>query len=129
MVNFHRLLTTLVFLIINSSCTHYNYSNAGKLSFYSSNKKSFTFTVSEEFIKKNALSNSSKPFPKMTEAEMALLTYLLKDNNYCINKSGKLSFLITSKQEKIYDMTFSSLIEQNYNAKPVTPTTYFGVCN
>lgn len=120
----------LCFLVINlSSCAQKNYSNAGKLSFYSSNKKSFTFTVSEEYIKSNALSKQSKQFPRMTEAEMDLLIHLLKNNNYCINKSGKLSFLVTSKQEKIYDMTFSSLIEQNYNAKPVTPTTYFGVCN
>ncbi len=128
MINFRSLLIFCI-LIITSCATKKDYNGAGKLSFYSSDKKSFTFTVSEEYVKKHALSKPSKSFSKMTEAEMELLIYLLKKNNYCINKSGKLSFLLNSKQEKIYDMTFSSLIEQNYNARPVTPTTYFGVCN
>ena len=67
-------------------------------------------------------------YQKMSVAELKLLIKFLRYNKYCINKSGKLSFRINSKQEKIYDVTFSSLIEQNYNASPITPVTYFGEC-
>ena len=64
----------------------------------------------------------------MSVAELKLLMKFLQNNKYCINKNGELSFEIKSKQEKIYDVTFSSLIEQSYNARPVAPTTYFGEC-
>ncbi len=64
----------------------------------------------------------------MTEAESDLLRSLLKQQRYCINKDGEISFIITSKQEKIYDMTFAHLIEQSYNARPLTPVMYYGVC-
>jgi hypothetical protein len=37
-------------------------------------------------------------------------------------------FTITSRQEKIYDMTFAHLIEESYNARPVAPRMYFGQC-
>ena len=65
---------------------------------------------------------------KKKVAELKLLMSFLRDEKYCINKNGELSFKINSNQEKIYDVTFSSLIEQNYNAKPVSPVTYFGEC-
>ncbi len=64
----------------------------------------------------------------MNVAELELLMKLMRNQKYCINSEGDLSFKINSKQEKIYDVTFSSLIEQSYNAKPVSPTTYFGEC-
>lgn len=129
MINIRNFIILCILTSI-SSCFKSNYGlGAGKLSFYNSDKKSFSFTVSEDFVKSHALSKSSKSFPRMTQAEMDLLSYLLKNNNYCVNKNGKLSFLVNSRQEKIYDVTFSSLIEQNYNARPVAPITYFGVCN
>jgi hypothetical protein len=56
------------------------------------------------------------------------LTNLLKEQKYCLNDSGYPSFIITSRQEKIYDMTFAHLIEQNYNARPIAPRMYFGQC-
>ncbi|MDA0902517.1 MAG: hypothetical protein O3B09_03815 [Proteobacteria bacterium] len=65
----------------------------------------------------------------MTKSETKLLSKLLKNGGYCINSEGDLSFSIISKQEKIYDATFASLIDENYNAKSVTPVTYFGECN
>jgi hypothetical protein len=64
----------------------------------------------------------------MTEAESELLVKLLKQSKYCFNSDEKIFFKITSKQEKIYDMTFAHLIEQNYNARPVTPLMYYGEC-
>jgi hypothetical protein len=64
----------------------------------------------------------------MSVDELKLLMQFLKRDRYCINQSGDLSFKINSKQEKIYDITFSSLIEKSYNAKPISPVTYFGEC-
>jgi hypothetical protein len=64
---------------------------------------------------------------KITKAENDLLAKLLKQSKYCQNDKEP-PFIITSKQEKIYDMTFAHLIEENYNARPIVPKTYFGQC-
>lgn len=37
-------------------------------------------------------------------------------------------FEIISRQEKIFDATFSKLIAENYNAKPLSPVSYYGKC-
>jgi hypothetical protein len=42
------------------------------------------------------------------------LLNLLEKRNYCVNDRGNILYSITSRQEKIYDMTFAHLIEQNY---------------
>lgn len=124
-------LTRLLVLLFISSCVNqfgYN-KDAAKLSFFNSaNKKTFSFVINDQFIKSHANSGPSALYHKMSVAELELLMSFLRDNNYCINQNGELSFKINSKQEKIYDVTFSSLIEENYNAKPVAPTTYFGEC-
>jgi hypothetical protein len=65
----------------------------------------------------------------MTNAEVALLNSILRQRKYCILELGKPSFKIISRQEKIYDTTFSHLIEQNYRAKPASPRTYYGECS
>jgi hypothetical protein len=106
-----------------------NPSSYGKVTFYNStNKNSFIFSVNEEYLQTNPHSKKDENYPQMTESEAKLLIRLLSQQNYCLNNDGKTLFKITSKQEKIYDITFSHLIEQNYNAKPVTPRTYFGEC-
>ena len=92
-----------------------------------SKKKYFLFTVSEEFIKENQNSAVDKDHPKMTEAEVSLLEKLLAEKKYCMDGMSP-SFEVNSRQEKIYDMTFTHLIEENYNARPVTPRSYFGRC-
>lgn len=117
-------------LIFITSCEVVNFNNdSAKLSlFNSANKKAFSFVVSEEFVRSHSASKPSALYPKMNVAELKLLMKFLQNNNYCINQNGELSFKINSRQEKIYDVTFSSLIEQSYNAKPVSPTTYFGEC-
>ena len=121
------LFLSAVFLF---SCVSQDLGSLGKLSFYNSiNKNSFSFVISDDFSRENQKSKPSKSHPKMTEAEVKLLTKFLKKNNYCINKNGDISFVIISRQEKVYDVTFSSLIEQNYNARPITPITYFGECS
>ncbi len=126
-----NFLPYLLALLLISSCVNkFGYdSDSAKLSFFNStNKKAFSFVVDNKFIKKNAKSQPSALYPKMNVAELKLLMSFLRDKNYCINQNGELSFKINSKQEKVYDATFSSLIEQNYNAKPVSPATYFGEC-
>ena len=120
----------LLFLVFMISCEVVRFNNdSAKLSFFNSaSTKAFSFVIDDEFIQSHSSSKPSALYPKMNVAELKLLTQFLRDNKYCINKNGELSFKINSKQEKVYDVTFSSLIEQNYNAKPVSPTTYFGEC-
>lgn len=89
--------------------------------------KSFAFIISDELSKK--VKNSPIDIDsKMTKKETKILEFILKNKNLCLI-SSKPSYIITTKQEKIYDITYATLIEENYNAKPITPTTYFGKCN
>ena len=99
----------------------------GKITPFNGSKNSFSFSVDEQYLEKNQNSKKSEEHPQMTEAEDKLLTKLLKKQNYCKSDKGT-NFVITSRQEKIYDVTFSHLIEQNYKAKPVAPRMYFGEC-
>ena len=100
----------------------------GKVRRYSAtDKKSFVFSIDEEYLRDHAKSSKDEKYPLMTEAEVRLLHGLLMQNNYCLNE-GKPAFKINSRQEKIYDVTFAHLIEQSYNAKPVAPRMYFGEC-
>lgn len=92
------------------------------------NKSSFVFVVSEEYLDKYKTSKIDRDNPKMTKAESSLLLKLLKKQKYCVNSKGKTRFTVTSRQEKIYDMTFAHLIEQNYHARPLSPRTYYGRC-
>lgn len=89
---------------------------------------SFIFSVNDEFTKINSASPQDKKNPKMTKAEANLLTLLLQQKKYCLDGSGNPIFTIISRQEKIFDMTFAHLIEENYNARPIAPRMYFGRC-
>ncbi|MBP7709688.1 MAG: hypothetical protein KA100_01285 [Rickettsiales bacterium] len=123
-----RSFLLLPFFLFVVSCSQ-NYSRYGRVTLHSNvGKDTFSFSVSEEFTKLNSGSPKDKKNPKMTEAEADLLASLLEQRNYCLSKKGSPLFSITSRQEKIYDMTFAHLIEQNYNSKPVAPRTYFGRC-
>ena len=84
---------------------------------------SFAFIVSDELSKK--VKNST---PKMTKKETKLLEILLERKGFCMKNSSKPTYAITTKQEKIYDITYAKMIEENYNAKSITPVTYFGKC-
>jgi hypothetical protein len=118
----------LPFFIALFSCAQGDLANLGKLSFHNTGgKESFIFTVSDEFIADNKDSPADEYNAKISEAEAELLTKILSRNNYCDNKKTP-SFVITSKQEKIFDMTFAHLIEENYNARAIVPRTYFGQC-
>lgn len=111
-----------------TSCVKKDLSQYGKVTMHGPNTNKFTFFVSEEYLRSNQNSAPDKANPKLTEAEAKLLIELLEERNYCRNNQDKTIFRITSKQEKIYDMTFAHLIEQNYNARPVTPLMYYGEC-
>ncbi len=118
----------LLFFVLAMSCAMQDISSNGRVNFYGANSKNFTFVVNEDYINDHRDSPPSKENPKLSEAESELLYSIMQKRNYCINNKGKILFKITSRQEKIYDMTFAHLIEQNYNARPVTPVTYFGEC-
>ncbi len=124
------IFSYLITFFLYSCASNSDYSEYGKISFdNNADRNSFTFLVSDEYIASYAKSPADKNYPKMTEAEVKLLVKILKNNENCLDKNGHLSFVIISKQEKIYDTTFSRLIEQNYNARPIVPAMYFGRCN
>ncbi len=105
--------------------------SGGKISIYnnSQNQKNFIFSVDESYLQENK--KNSKPdldHPEMSFPEAELLRLIMIRDKICINDYSNPSFDITSKQEKIYDITFAGLIEQNYNAKPITPRRYYGKC-
>ncbi len=122
------ILGSLLFFILVASCASRDLSQYGRVTFYGQDSKNFTFFVSEEYMRANRDSKPDKNNPRMSKAETELLLNLLEKSSYCVNDQGKTLYRITSKQEKIYDMTFAHLIEQNYNARPVTPMMYYGEC-
>ncbi len=116
----------VVFLILSCSSDPSRY---GKIKQYSAvDKKSFVFSVDEDFINSSKKSKINKDYPLMNDAEVKLIKALFVKDKYCLDKNNNPSFKISSRQEKIYDVTFAHLIEQNYNARPATPRMYFGEC-
>jgi len=91
-------------------------------------RKTFIFTVSEHFLLQNNHSIVHKKHTKLTNAEFNLLISLLKEKKYCLNNQNKYDFVIDSRQEKIFDITYSQLIAKNYNAKPIASISYYGSC-
>lgn len=123
-----RSLLLLPFFVSLLSCAS-DFTKYGKVTLHNtSNKESFIFSVSDEFVSKSLDSKVDKNNSNITLAESKLLQTLLKQKKYCLNQFGVVSFKITSKQEKIYDMTFAHLIEQNYKARSATPRMYYGEC-
>ncbi len=118
---------SLLFFVFATSCAK-DLTQYGRVTLYGQGSKNFTFFVSEEYLRANQDSKPDKSNPKLTKAEAELLLNLLEKRNYCVNDRGNIVYSITSRQEKIYDMTFAHLIEQNYNARPVTPLMYYGEC-
>lgn len=121
------VLGSLLFFAFVTSCGR-DLSQYGSVTLRGPESKNFTFSVSEEYMRSNQDSKRSKKDSKLTEAEFNLLMSLLERKKYCLNDKGKIFFRITSKQEKVYDMTFAHLIEQSYNARPVMPAMYYGEC-
>ncbi len=104
-------------------------SNYGKVTLHNTGDlNSFTFTVTDDFLIKNNDSPQDKENTRLSEAEAKLLYNLLKEKKYCLGANGKPSFIVTSRQEKVFDMTFAHLIEENYKSRPIVPRTYFGHC-
>ena len=127
----HFLFINIIIFSMVSSCVSKD-SNLGKVSLHSTGERnSFIFTISEEFLEKNSkdLGNEVKNQPvKISKVEYNLLKKLLNEKKFCINQDKKLNFELTSRQEKIYDMTFSHLIATSYKARPLSPRSYFGEC-
>ncbi|GDX36595.1 hypothetical protein LBMAG18_11060 [Alphaproteobacteria bacterium] len=119
---------TLTFVI---SCSA-NSEKYGKITLHTTgNRDTFIFTVSEEFLENNSssLKNEVKNLGiKISVVEYNLLKKLLKDKKFCYNQKNNQDFTIVSRQEKIYDMTFSHLIATSYKARPLTARSYFGEC-
>ncbi len=124
-LNLSKILPTIACLIALVGCSK-DLSKYGKPNIHKSQEgaDAFTFVVDEEYLSANQNSKKDPKNPFMTKAETALLKNLLSKQNYC----AKDGFKITSKQEKIYDITFAHLIEQNYKARPVAPRMYYGSC-
>jgi hypothetical protein len=109
------------------SCSK-NYSKYASIEKVGNGSKNFIFTISEKFDEYNDSREKSKIYAKMNVGEQKLLEEKLKEKKYCYDDKKTLKYSIISKQEKIYDVTFSHLIEQNYKSKPVVPVIFFGQC-
>lgn len=121
-------LLLLPFFVFVFSCNA-DLSRYGRVTLHhSANKNSFIFSVKDEFLKKNIRSKLSRNHPKMSKAEVKLLKVLLNQQSYCLNNFGIPDFNITSRQQKVYDMTYAHLIERNYKAQSLAPRMYFGQC-
>jgi len=131
-MNFFKILKNILIfpaLIIIYSCYNPDYKTLGKLTFHATNKDEFfIYNVDEKFYQKYKNSANNKEHPRLSDEETKMLKYLLKKNKYCIKNSFNPKFEILSRQEKIYDATFAKLIAQNYNAKPLSPVSYYGKC-
>ncbi len=122
-------LPFFMFVVAISSCSISNPQRYGRVTIHSAvNAQTFTFTVTDKFLRRYSNSNKNSDHPLLTNSENKLLKSLLEEKKYCMDDSFSPSFKITSRQEKIYDMTFAHLIEKNYNAKPIMPRMYFGQC-
>ena len=125
-----RFLFCFLVLVIISSCSR-DLSKYGKVQTYSSassGNATFLFKVEGSFAEYTGSSKQDEKHPLMNEDEAGLLNNLLIDKKLCLDQYNFPSYVITSKQERIYDVTFANLIEQSYNAKPATPLTYYGRC-
>jgi hypothetical protein len=126
----NNIKNKLIFvLILLFSCTNGDHFKYGKVSFHATaDKNFFVFTVDDNFYKKYKNSPNNKTHPRLSDQEYKMLKTLLKDKKYCIENSINPQFEIISRQEKIFDATFSKLIAENYNAKPLAPVSYYGKC-
>jgi len=116
-------------LIFLSSCVNGDYFKYGKVTFHATTDKNFfVFTVDDNFYKKYKNSPNNKTHPRLSDEEFKMLKALLKNKKYCVENSINPQFEIISRQEKVFDATFSKLIAENYNAKPLTPVSYYGKC-
>ena len=112
-----------------SSCANEDYYKYGKISFHATSENNFfVFTVDDNFYKKYKNSPNDKNHPRLSEEESRMLKTLLKNQKYCVEYSSSPEFEIISRQEKIFDATFSKLIAENYNSKALTPVSYYGKC-
>lgn len=125
-----KITLFLLLFLITFSCAFKKASkNPASLSFHiTGSKKTFIFTVSEDFLLQNKSSAVHKKHTKLTNAEFHLLLSLLKEKKYCLDNKNKYAFSIDSRQEKIFDVTYSQLIARSYNAKPISPVSYYGSC-
>ena len=123
-----KIISSILLLIILQSCSQ-DLSRYGKVKEYrSANGVAFLFKVEENFTKSHNSANRDEDQPIMNRDEVSLLNKLLVKSKLCLDQYNYPNYKITSKQEKIYDITFANLIEQSYNAKSVTPLTYYGQC-
>lgn len=115
--------------LLTFSCAYIDPTKYGRVTPQNTaDNNTFIYSVSDEFAKQTVSSPADEKNPKISVAEAKLLERLLDLKKYCLDKSGNPQFTITSRQEKIFDMTFANLIEKNYNARPIAPRMYFGQC-
>ena len=116
-------------MVLLSSCVNSDYFKYGKITFHATAENNFfVFTVDDNFYKKYKNSPNNIDHPRLSDEEYKMLKTLLKDKKYCQEKYTNPQFEIISRQEKIFDTTFQKLIAESYNAKPLTPVSYYGKC-
>jgi len=125
----NKLLSISFLFLSLHSCTNQDYYKHGKLTFHAtSTKEFFIFNVDDSFYKKYKNSANNSQHPRLSDEEYKMLIALLKKHEYCNKNSFQPKFEIISRQEKIYDATFASLIAKTINSKSLTPVSYYGSC-
>lgn len=125
----NKLLSISFLFLSLHSCTNQDYFKHGKLTFHAtSTKEYFIFNVDDSFYKKYKNSANNSQHPRLSDEEYKMLIALLKKHEYCNKNSFQPKFEIISRQEKIYDATFASLIAKTINSKSLTPVSYYGSC-
>lgn len=128
-MRFSKISILSILILLNQSCTNPDHLKYGKISFQATSQNEyFTFTVDDNFYKKYKNSANHKEHPRLSEEEFKMLNTLLKSKKYCVKKTFNPNFEILSRQEKIFDATFAKLIAESYNAKSVSPVSYYGRC-
>lgn len=126
-----KFIFHIAILLLFSSCAKIDAEKYGKVTLYKSSSKNptFLFKVEESYVAKNIDSKRDEDHPLLNKAQVKLLNQVLINEGLCLDQYNYPKFKITSKQQKIYDVTFANLIEQSYNAKPVMPLTFYGRCS
>lgn len=126
-----KFIFHIAILLLTFSCAKIDAEKYGKVTLYKTSSKfpTFLFKIKEGYIAKNINSKKDGEHPLLNKAQVKLLNQVLINEGLCLDQYNYPKFKITSKQQKIYDVTFANLIEQSYNARPVTPLTFYGRCS
>lgn len=95
------------------------------------NTRSFSFSISQYSIRQ-LHSRDREPderFPFMLKGEVKILEQLLKSKRYCLNRDGKLAYMVLNRQGEITEGIVYRYRGQEFDyQRGVAPIIYQGKC-